>query len=352
AHRVLSQGQAVVSREIVRAASGWPAVLGLAVAQTATDISGVVPEMLYEYLAEELFFRSSPGLRAALPMLALAPDVPTEVAEIVAGEASTRLLDEARVAGYFTETSNQPSFHPLLKDFLLAKVELNDPDARRIARTLVNFYVENGSWDSAFHVLQNFPDKEALTELIELGKEPLLRLGRTATLAEWVGAAARAGSTSPRLELLKAELAAREGRVIHAERIALFVASSNGDALRFEALCLAGRSAHLSNREAAALKYFREAEGLATSDDARQEARWGALVSASALNDRDELSRSLNEFLEYVPRSPDGVIRAANARLYASAVLGGLDSVLDEGLDVIDLASECDPLVSTSFLNA
>src|SRR5262249_5168312 len=61
---------------------------------------------------------------------------------------------------------------------------------------------------------------------------------------------------------------------------------------------------------------------------------------------------SLNEFLEYVPRSPDGVIRAANARLYASAVLGGLDSVLDEGLDVIDLASECDPLVSTSFLNA
>jgi DNA-binding CsgD family transcriptional regulator len=75
-------------------------------------------------------------------------------------------------------------------------------------------------------------------------------------------------------------------------------------------------------------------------------------VCASALHDKDELARSLHEFLEYEPRCADDVIRAANARLYASAVLGGLDLALDEALGVVDLSSECDPLVATSFLNA
>jgi len=352
AHRVLSPANVAASREIVRAASGWPAVLGLAVAQSTADISGVVPSMLYEYLAEELFFRSSPSLQTALPMLALAPYVRSDVAQVISGSASTRLLEEAAAAGYFTEPHVQASFHPLLKDFLLAKIKPEDPEAIRVTRDLVNFYVREEAWDSAFHVLQNCPDKEGLTQLIETGQEPLLRRGRTATLADWVAAAARERINLPRIELLKAEIAAREGRAIHAERMALYVANLDGHALRFEALCLAGRAAHLNNREAAALTHFREAEGLATSEEDRQEARWGALVCANALHDKDELSRSLNEFLEYVPRSPDDVIRAANARLYASAVLGGFDSLLDDSLGVVDLALECDPLVSTSFLNA
>jgi DNA-binding NarL/FixJ family response regulator len=287
-----------------------------------------------------------------LPKLALAPDVRSEVAQVVVGSASTRLLQEATTAGYFTEVLEHASFHPLLKNFLLAKVDADDPATSRVVRDLVNFYVREEAWDNAFHVLQNCADKDALTKLIEAGREPLLRSGRTATLAEWVTVAARERIDSPQIELLKAELAAREGRVIQAERMALYVANLDGHALRFEALCLGGRAAHLNNREAAALKHFREAEGLATSDEARQEARWGALVCANALHDKDELARSLDEFLEYVPRSADDVIRAANARLYASAVLGGLDSVLDEGLGVIDIAEECDPLVSTSFLNA
>ncbi len=349
---VLGQGHVVASREIVRAAAGWPAVLGLAATQATADISGVVPEMLYEYLAEELFFRSSQELRAVLPLLALAPDVRSEVAQVVAGNASTHLLAEATAAGYFTDALDHASFHPLLKDFLLGKVKADWPGTSRAVRDLVSFYVSEEAWDSAFHVLQNCTERESLTQLIERGREPLLRAGRTATLAEWVSAAERERIKSPQIELLKAELAAREGRALHAERMALYVANLDGHALRFESLCLGGRAAHLSNREAAALKHFREAEALATSDQARQEARWGALVCASALQDRDELSRSLDEFLEYVPRSPDDVIRAANARLYASAVLGGLDSVLEEGLGVIDLAHECDPLVSTSFLNA
>jgi ATP/maltotriose-dependent transcriptional regulator MalT len=352
ARRVLHQRPANASDAIVRAASGWPAVLGLAVTQSTTDVSGVLPEMLYEYLAEELFFRSSPGLRAALPLLALAPQVGLDVAQIVSGSASAGLREEASAAGYFTEPYENASFHPLLKEFLLAKIAPDEPEAKRVTRDLVNFYIGEEAWDDAFHVLQNCPDKDALTQLIETGKEPLLRHGRTATLAEWVAAAARERITSPRVELLKAELAAREGRVTQAERIALYVANLDGHRLRFDALCLAGRAAHLNNEEAAALKHFREAEALATSDEARQEARWGALVCASALHDRNELSRSLDEFLEYVPRSADGVIRAANARLYASAVLGDVDSVLDDALGVVDLAHECDPLVSTGFLNA
>jgi ATP/maltotriose-dependent transcriptional regulator MalT len=340
------------SREFIRAASGWPAVLGLAVTQSPADISNVVPAMLYEYLAEELFYRSSADLRAALPLLALAPEVSLEVTRIVAGSASSRLLEEAGAAGYLTDPVECSAFHPLLKDFLLTKTGRGDPEATRVARDLVDLYVAEERWDSAFHVLQNHPDDEALGDLIKRGREPLLRQGRTATLTEWVAKADRERVGSPRIELLKAELAARAGRVIHAERMAMSIAHSDVHSLRFEALCLAGRAAHLSNREAAALEHFREAEGLASTDEARQEARFGALVCATALRDKHELARSLEEFLEYVPRSADGVTRAANARLYASAILGGLDSALEDGLGIVDLAQECDPLVSTSFLNA
>ncbi|HET9781485.1 MAG TPA: LuxR C-terminal-related transcriptional regulator [Candidatus Dormibacteraeota bacterium] len=349
---VLSLGDAVDSNSVVRAAAGWPAVIGLAVARSTADLSHVVPEALYEFLAEELFFRSSAELRATLPKLALAPDVGPRVATTVAGSAATVLLEEAMAAGYFTGSPDCPSFHPLLKSFLLSKLDRDDPDVTLATRGLVALYIEEEAWDSAFHVLQNRMDAEALEQLISAGREPLLRLGRTATLTDWLAAASDEGLLSPATELLKAELAARDGRAIHAERLALYVANSEKSDFRFEALCIAGRAAHLDNRDAGALAYFREAEAVATSEDARHEARWGALVCANALHDKDELARALSEFLEYAPPSADGVVRAANARLYASGVLGDLDSALDDGLAVIDLAEECDPLVASSFLNA
>ncbi|HSC49432.1 MAG TPA: LuxR C-terminal-related transcriptional regulator [Gaiellaceae bacterium] len=349
---VVSSSGPAGSNDVIRAAEGWPAVLGLAATRSTKDLSHVLPEMLYEFLAEELFFRSSRELRTALPKLALAPNVRPSVATAVAGNAASALLEEATAAGYFTESIEYLAFHPLLKSFLLDKLDPNDREAVRATRDLVQLYIEEEAWDSAFHVLQNQMDAEGLERLIDAGREPLLRLGRTATLTEWLAAASRAGRVSAATELLKAELAAREGRAVQAERLALYVANLRKHDLRFEALCVAGRAAHLDDRDAVALAYFREAETVATSDDARHEARWGALVSASALHDKDELARALKEFLEYAPPSADGVIRAANARLYASGILGDLESALDDGLAVIDLVEECDPLVASSFLNA
>ena len=349
AQRVLAVGH-VTSDALVRAAAGWPAVLGLAAVGSASDPPSVVPEMLYEYLAEELLDRSSAALQQALPKLALPPDLPDAVVAIVCGDSFGRLLAEATEAGYFTASVENPSFHPLLKSFLLRKLD-DHSELYELVDQLVCFYIERKEWDNAFHVVTNRPRPEALLSLIASGYESLLGEGRILTLKDWVATASDLFVRSSLLDLVKAEIAAREGRAAEAESSAMSAARDPESALQFQAFCLAGRAAHLDNREAAALEHFRAADALAANDQQRQEARWGALLCATGFQDKAEVQRTLDDFLAYEPRSPDDALRAANARLSTSPVLGGLPGSVDQELALARLAKEGNPIIATSFLN-
>ena len=351
AHRVLAHASPSRSSALVRAAAGWPAVLGLAAAGSAGDPPSVVPKMLYEYLAEELYFRSSNQLQRALPRLALAPFLTTELAAAICGKPVDHLLDEAWDAGYFTSYVDNPAFHPLLKEFLLAKLG-EETDTNQLAIELVEYYVSRGEWDNAFDVLTRRPEPSALISLIERASEALLRDGRTVTLNEWVSTAIDLGAEDAVLDLTRAELAAREGRALEAERSAVFAARDASSIHQFRAYCVAGRAAHLDNREAAALRHFRAAEALAADDRELQDARWGALLCATGLNDAAELRRTLDDFLAYEPQTADDVLRASNARLVTSVVLGEPERAANEGLAVTRLVRDANPVIATSFLNA
>jgi LuxR family maltose regulon positive regulatory protein len=351
AHRVLANASPSTTDVLVRAAAGWPAVLGLAATGSTSDPPSVVPQMLYEFLAEELFFRSSAELQRVLPKLALAPYVTAELATAICGKEAEHLLDEASDAGYFTTYTETRSFHPLLKDFLLTKLR-DDEEAVRLTSELVDLYVERREWDNAFHVIAHKPKPEMLVSLIECAHEALLRSGRTVTLHEWVTSAQRLGAQDAVLALAIAEIAAREGRTLEAERHAIFVAHNPEPRHQFRARCLAGRAAHLDNREAAALRHFRAAEALAADDQELQEARWGALLCATGLVDTHELQRALDDFLAYEPRTADDVLRAANARLSTAAILGDPEHAANEGLEVAQLIRDANPVVAASFLNA
>ena len=338
------------SDALVRAAAGWPAVLGLAATGSTSDPPSVVPEMLYEYLAEELLERVSAELQRVLPRLALPPDLPASIAAVVCGRSYARLLSEANEAGYFTESGRNPSFHPLLKSFLLRKLD-DQNELPELVDRLVASYIQEEEWDNAFHVITNHPRAEALLLLLESGYEPILGEGRILTLKDWLATASELSIRSSLVDLVRAEVAAREGRVAESESNALLAAQSFEPALRFRALCLAGRAAHLDNREGTALGHFREADELAANDQQRQEARWGALLCATGFEDKNELQKALSDFLAYVPRNTDDALRAANARLSTSPVLGGLATAVDEELAFARLAREANPVIATSFLN-
>ncbi len=355
AQQVLANANRPISEALLEIAAGWPAVLGLAALTPVEHLSDAIPETLYEYLADELFNKSSRVLRDTLPMLALAPRVSPQVAAVLCGpnEAGC-VMREAAEVGYLGDSSGVLSFHPLLKEFLLAKLDPTDERALQASTDLVSLFLQSCAWDDAFHVIQNMPDQQSLLQLIKAGYGPMLRTGRTATLAEWLDMARRQGLETPLLDLIEAELAAREGRTRLAERMALYAAHRGESSIRFHALCLAGRIAHLDNRESDSLRHFQAAEALAQNEQERHEARWGALLCPTAFRTEDEVREALTAFLEYEPQGPDDQVRAGTARLFVGvSVLGGIEKAVEAALPVMSLTSDdVDPVILTSFQNS
>jgi LuxR family maltose regulon positive regulatory protein len=352
ARRLLSHVDRRTADSLVANAAGWPAVLGLAASGPIGQVASLVPETLYEYLADELFSKSSLKAQETLPKLALSPRISLDLARAVCGDSAEDVLSEASEAGYFAGSLDEPSLHPLLRHFLLKKLDLSAAEVVGSARTLTDLFIQDREWDDAFYVIRNAPDTDALLGLIEVGHEELLRTGRTITLAEWLEAAREARAHTPLVGVLEAELAGREGDAARAERIALQAASEGDPNLRFRALCLAGRAAHMDNRASAALTHFREAESIAENSAEAQEARWGTLLCATSFSDRTELMEALEAFLSYEPRSANDVLRAAIGRLCTGLLVGGLNDAVEEALAASSLADDCDPMIASSFFNA
>jgi len=355
AQRVLAKANRPVSDDLLEIAAGWPAVIGLAALTPAKHLSDAIPETLYEYLADELFNKSSRLLKDALPVLALAPFVSPQIAAVLCGhDQASRVLCQAAEAGYLENSDGDLSFHPLLKSFLLAKLDPSDGRASQACTDLVSLFLKSRAWDDAFHVIHNLPDHhQLLLQLIEAGYDALLRAGRTATLSEWLDMARRQGDETSLLDLIDAELAAREGNPRLAERTALYLTRDGEQSLCFQALCLAGRCAHLDNRESDSLRHFQAAEALAKDEREKHEATWGALLCANAFRTKNELREALRAFLDYEPRGPDDLVRASTARLSVGVgFLGGIEEAVEDALPIMSLNPEdVDPVILTSFQN-
>ena len=77
-------------------------MLGLASLAASDSLSDHMPEMLYDYFAEELFHKSSRSLQEGLPKLALAPRILKDVPAILFGpRKGPRLAEEASSLGFF-----------------------------------------------------------------------------------------------------------------------------------------------------------------------------------------------------------------------------------------------------------
>lgn len=140
---------------LVALAEGWPAVIGLASLTQPGDLDGVVPETLYEYFADELYQAASPSLQRALPELALSPHLTLEMATSFFGpRRGPRLLDEACNLGFLTTTASGAELHPLLRAFLLDKLEDLPGAYKEAVRKIAEFHLEREAWDEAFALLR------------------------------------------------------------------------------------------------------------------------------------------------------------------------------------------------------
>ncbi len=354
ARQVLKRREAQEVPTLISTAAGWPAVLGLASLSEAQEPSAVLPETLYDYFAEELFQRASPSLRSALPQLALLTTVtPDIVAAGFGADDAPEMLREAKELGFLSGEGSALSFQPLLRAFLRRK----EPPAARHDETvdrLIGFLLESQEWDEAFDVIRDASQPEALVTLFELAHEPLLKSGRKATLAEWLSFAGAIEVHAPLLDLVRAELAIREGTFGYAEQLALRVAEQTKDQrVASRALSIAGRAAHLDNREGAALAHFRAAGELANDDRERHRAAWGALLAAQDFESDDELGLVLDTFFRYGTDSADDAVRAATAQLALALTRHGLSGVIEPALATLRaFRKSADPVAVTSLLNS
>jgi ATP/maltotriose-dependent transcriptional regulator MalT len=244
------------------------------------------------------------------------------------------------------------AFQPLLRAFLHRK-RTAVPGYETVDHP-VAFLLESQEWDEAFEVIRDAPRPKHLIRLFELAHEPLLKSGRTATLAVWLEFARAVEVRAPLLDLIRSELAIRQGTVEHAEQLALLVAEQTDNrSLATRALSIAGRAAHLDNREQDSLAHFRAAGELADDDRERHHAAWGALLAAQDLESDDELRVVLDTFLKYGTDSADDAVRAAQAQLAIGLTKHGLSGVIEPGLATLrTFRDSADPLAVTSLLNS
>jgi LuxR family transcriptional regulator, maltose regulon positive regulatory protein len=342
--------------EIFEIADGWPALIGLASltefdARWADEVSGPV----FDYFADELYHRASKSLQVALPQLALAPRITTQLAALVLGpKRGPRLLAEARQIGFFSGPSVDVRLHPLLKRFLLTKLDGRRVDHDALADKMIDFSIERREWDDAFELIHQMRRPAALIRLCDVAYNFMLSSGRTTTLETWLGLAGQLGLASPLFNLIRAELALREGNLSRAERIAGKIAGeAKAEPYRSRAYNVAGRSAHLDDREADALSLFQLAAATARNEDERHEATWGSLLAAHAFDKEEDVLATLAQFLAREPESADDLLRAANARFMVALTIGDIVEAVDfaqEGLAGFEHTH--DPVIRTSFLNA
>ena len=262
------------------------------------------------------------------------------------------MLREAKELGFLSGQGAALSFHPLLRAFLRRKGPSGAEHEETVER-LIGFLLESQEWDEAFDVIRNAPQPEALVTLFELAYEPLLKSGRTATLAEWLAFAGTIDVHTPLLDLIRAELAIREGTFGHAEQLALRVAEQEDQRVACRALAIAGRAAHLDSREEAAFAHFRAAGELATDDRERHRAAWGALLAAPDFESDDELGLVVDTFFRFGTDSADDAVRAATAQLAVGLTRHGLSGVIEPALATLRaFRNSADPVAVTSLLNS
>jgi ATP/maltotriose-dependent transcriptional regulator MalT len=354
ARQVLHGREAQELPTLISTAAGWPAVLGLASLSEAHEPSSVLPEALYDYFADELFQRASPSLRSALPKLALLQTVTAEVAAAAFGaDDATEMLREAKELGFLSGEDSALSFQPLLRAFLRRKEAAPARHEETVDR-LTRFLLDSHEWDQAFDVIRDSSQPQALLALFDLAHEPLLKSGRTATLDEWLAFAGAIEVQAPLLDLVRAELAIRDGTSAYAEQLALRVAEQTNDQrLASRAFSIAGRAAHLDNREGAALAHFRTAGERANHDRERHHAAWGALLAAQEFKSDDELGLVLDTFFRYGTDSADDAVRAATAQVAVALTSHGLSGVIGPALATLRaFRKSADPVAVSSLLNS
>lgn len=339
------------SDEIVAEARGWPAVIGLAAMRGGVDVaSGLPPDDLYRFFAEDMFANASQRLREAMFLLALAGDIDGESLRALLGRSHRALVEEAVERG-FLGGSNRLSVHPLLRGFLLAKLrELDEDDVRPLVARVVEFLVGAHRWDNCLFALEQFPDDDLILSTLESGLAEILDSGRIATVSRWLELANGRHIEDPLLLLAEAEVALRRGSEQSAEALADRAGSLLDGELAARAYLVAARATHLRGQSTEVDRYCELVASRASNPATRLDALWTAF--SSALERPGSAAADLLAQLQtFEPANPSHALRLRAARGIVPGNEGDVYAAIAE-LELAEplMARVNDPFARTNLL--
>ena len=337
---------------LVTQARGWPAVLGLASGMDRAAVDGRLPTTLYDYLAEEVFQSASEPLQDQLLALALLPDLSTSQLQRRFGDQRQTVIEQGRNCGFLTGDS-PPELHPLVRDFLLAKLQRTQ-GGQDVARQAVMDCLHAHRWDGAIDLIERFELFEMVQPALEKAYSPLVRSGRIGSLSRFAGLLrGEAVETPPVVELIDAEVALRDGQYRLAVEIVRRARS------RFpETHTLRPRAATVDGAATFQLAVFDESEN--AFEAAREEAQdpsdyaeaLHGLALAAIFGERPSASGRLAALgdLAHQTAAPLDVARFAAAALTRMRLGGGFveSPYIDDALRVLPRVK--DPRARTSVM--
>lgn len=220
---------------------GWAAGLILMLEQQAAGEDSPsppdpsTPELVFDYLAGEIFQKTDPATRELLLSTAYLPQMTVEMAQrLSANERAGTLLAELYRNNYFVALRQPPPHpiyqcHPLLRDFLLGRVNESLDRERRgaLLRRSAELLEGEGQIADAVSLLRTTGDWELIVKLIERHGPRMSALGMSETLVHWVDMLPReAQERNPWVIYWKAvsrlHVSPRESRLLHESAFDLF----------------------------------------------------------------------------------------------------------------------------------
>jgi ATP/maltotriose-dependent transcriptional regulator MalT len=338
------------SAALVKRAEGWPAVLALAAGvKEVAPPDDVLPSALHGYLAQELFQRAPERLQDQLVRLALLPDLSPEAIESVLGVDGHELIRTAAGLG-FVGLEDPPTFHPLLREFLLEKLAERS-DSRATVHSAVGYLVANQQWSWALELVSRFSCDDLIEPVLQASFKPLARNGQIVTLASFARRVRlRPTFPPPSVDLVEAEVALRDGQLALAEGLAARaeIHLPSGHALRSRASAIRGHSHLQFARFHEAELAFGDARTTARDGDDEVEAIHGVAL-ARIMGEQANAREVVDELLRRRHESPTLLVRAVTAEISRRRFTEGIASALPIHEAKHSLEQVEDPRIRTSF---
>jgi LuxR family maltose regulon positive regulatory protein len=335
--------------QIVAEARGWPAVIGLAAMRGGVGVaSGLPPDDLYRFFAEDLFRSASPELREAMFLMALAG---VDGARALLGRHGVELIAEAANRGFLAGGDGQ-TVHPLLRGFLLAKVrELEDTQTTEIVARAIEWLTAQRRWDACRRALELFPDDKLIVSTLSRGLVEILDSGRIATVSAWLELGNQRRLDHPILLLAEAEIALRQRDDMRAQVLGEQAGSLLSSDLAARAYLAAARAAHLRSAKQESRRLCGLVLAQEPSEALEIETLWTEFHSAREENFSE--ATAILERLQSI-RSPNAshALRLLTARGVLLCDSGRVaDSIKALEAAVASLSQHQDPFARTSTLH-